>query len=182
MSANHRGRRKTLAIGIGAVLLLSATAAQARPPETTTVTLNVLRDVEGYHEEGIVTVREDPTGAVSLTIDITRTQACPGGSSVSRSETWRGTTTTASLTVANNLSSATASGTFTSGYSLTSSCEGETGNGAIGEVLIEGLATDRATRERTSDGVRRLTRTADLTATWGFSAFQGTGAIVKDIG
>jgi hypothetical protein len=131
-----------------------------------------------------VTVEEDPTGAVTLTINVTRTRACFGGSPGSTIETWQGTTATASLTVANNLASVSASGTFTSGYSLTSTCTGVAPvSDSIGDVLVEGLATDRTIRERTSDGVRILTRTADLTATWGFGgSFQGTGTIVKEIG
>lgn len=172
-----------MALVVTAGLLFAGTAAQAKPATTTTVAVDLSVTAPGLVQTGAVEVVEGADGTTTLIIDVTRTRDCAGGVPGTTVERWQGTTTVASLTVPNNLSSASAVGTLTAGYVWSSTCEGPAYlEGPVGDVIVEGLATDRTVRDRTSAGTRILTRSADFTVTFGTGAATSTGIIERLIG
>jgi hypothetical protein len=180
MSANHLVGRKAIAVALTAGLLVTATAVNAKPAETTTVAVVWTRSVPDLlTENGSVIIRQSADGTVTFDLDVSRVQSCPGGGQTV--ETWLGTTTQANLTVPNNLSTAAAAGDFTTLYSKVSDCEADT-TYQIGQVLVDGVATDRTIRDRTVDHVRTLTRNASFTLTFGSDALLRAGTIEKRIG
>jgi hypothetical protein len=178
-------RRKLFATAISVTILLTATAVQAAPSTTVSLTTGWTSGVAGdmVVEVGSVTVTETPDGAVSLSFVVTRTIACPDLEGAWTTERWQATDAPATLSIKNNLASASAVATVIGGLSVTSDCPGVgqvTGN--VGLVTIDALATDRTVRERTADGVRTLTRSVDVTVVAGSLIRQAPGEAQKIIG
>ncbi|MGQ0848152.1 MAG: hypothetical protein ACT4OP_03395 [Actinomycetota bacterium] len=167
------GRRLLSVLSVVLAMVL-ATAASAKPPATTTVSAAISRvDVTGSLE-----VTEDPAGNVTLDLFAVRT-TMNGGCTVT--ETWDAAGP-AVLAVANNLSSATATATFAGGHTLVDNCGGSSGPSPIGQVLVDALATAKTDRLRTEAGVRIVTRTAQVTVTFGSVGVVVPGEIEKTIG
>jgi len=178
-------RRKMLATAMSVSILLTATAVQAAPPTTATLTAEWTSGAPGgpVFEERSITVTETPDGVVSLSFDITRTLECLGTEGASTTERWQATAVPASLSVKNNLSAASAAATVTGGFSVTGNCPGVNAvSGDVGLVTIETVATSRTMRERTADGVRILTRSVDVAFNAGSFRVQGPGELEKRIG
>jgi len=178
-------RRKLLATAMSVALLLTATAVQAAPPSSATLTAEWTSGAPGdmTFEEGSITVSETPDGVVVLSFDVTRTIECLGTEGAATIERWQATDAPASLSVKNNLASATATATVTGGFSVITNCPGVTpGTGDVGAVTIEATATARTARERTQDGVRILTRSVDVAIVAGSLIRQAPGEIERLIG
>jgi hypothetical protein len=178
-------RRKLLAAAMSMAILLTATAVQAAPPTTATLTAEWTSGtpVDMVFEEGSITVTEALNGDVTLSFVITRTIVCTGDPTASTIERWQATDAPASWSIKNNLASASAEATVTGGFSVTSSCPGVIEvAGDVGLVTIDTLATDRTVRERTADGIRILTRSVDVAIVAGSLIRQAPGEIQKAIG
>ena len=177
--------RRLFASVTAVVLVLTATAVQAAPSATTNVTASWSSGNPGdlIVEVGQLTVTEAPNGTVTLSFDVSRTVVCFAFPEASTTERWQATNVPATLSVKNNLSSATATATVVGGFSVTSSCPGTvqtTGN--VGAVALDAVATNRTLRERTADRVRILTRGFDAAVNFGSWSFGVTGEIEKRIG
>ena len=118
--------RKLFASATAVMLVLTATAVQAAPPATTSVTASWSSGSQGglIVSLGQITVTEAPNGAVTLSFDIIHTVACLGLPGASTTERWQATNVPATLSVKNNLSSATATANVVGGFSVTSTCPG----------------------------------------------------------
>lgn len=175
-------RRTLLAAAMSVAIVLTTTAVQAAPPTTASLTAGWTSGAPGdmVFERGSITVTEALNGDVTLSFDVTRIVACLGGAATER---WQATDAPASLSIKNNLASASAVATVTGGFSLTSNCLGVgPAAGDVGLVTIETVATARTLRERTADGVRILTRSVDVAIVAGSLSRQGSGGIQKIIG
>jgi hypothetical protein len=178
-------RRKLLAAAMSMAILLTTTAVQAAPPTTASLTSAWTSGAPGgmVFEVGSITVTEALDGVVLLSFVITRTTACLGVVGASTTELWQATDAPASLSIKNNLSSATAVATVTGGFSVTSDCPGVAPDGGdVGLVTIDTVATARTVRERTADGVRILTRSVDVAIVAGSLIREAPGEIQKTIG
>ena len=177
--------RKLLASSALVMLLLTATAVQAAPQVTTTFIARWSSGSPGdmIVEVGQIAVTEAANGAVTLAFDFTRTIACPALPGASTIERWQATDAPATMSVKNNLSSATVTANIVGGASVTSTCPGvDNTTGDVGAVTIEAVATTRTLRERTIDRVRILTRTVEAAVSLGSWSFVTTGEIEKRIG
>ena len=177
--------RKFVAAATSVMLLLIATAAQAAPPSTATLIAGWSVGGPGalIVETGQVTITEAVTGEVTLSFDIIRTVACLAVPGASTTERWQATNAPATLSVKNNLSSATLVANVVGGLSVTSNCPGvDAVTGNVGPVSIDAVASTRTLRERTTDGVRILSRTVQLALNVGSLSIEGTGEIEKRIG
>ena len=175
-------RRKLLAAAMSMAILLTATAVQAAPPTTATLTAEWTSGTPAdmVFEVGSITVTEALNGDVTLSFDITRTVVCLDGVTTER---WQATDAPASLSIKNNLSSATAVATVVGGFSIASTCDDVISRvGDVGLVTIDTVATARTLRERTADGVRILTRSVDVAIVAGSLIRQAPGEIEKLIG
>ena len=134
-------------------------------------------------EVGSLTVTEALDGVVSLSFDRTRTIECLSLEGASTIERWETTDVPASLSIKNNLASASAVATVTGGFSVTSDCPGVIEDGGdVGLVTVDTVAAARTVRERTADGVRILTRRVGLAILAGSRSHQAPGKIQKSIG
>ena len=177
--------RKLFASSALVMLLLTATAVQAAPQVTTNFTANWSSGSPSdmIFEVGEIAVTEAPNGAVTLSFDVTRTVACPALPGASTIEVWQATDAPVTMSVKNNLASATATANIVGGLSVTSTCPGVTDTtGNIGAVTIDAVAATRTSRERTIDRVRVLTRNVDAAVSLGSWSFVTTGEIEKRIG
>ena len=177
--------RKLFASATAVVLVLTATAVQAAPPATTSLTASWSSGAsDGTTVSlGQITVTEATNGTVTLSFDITHTVACAGSPGASTTARWQATDAPASVSVKNNLSSATATANIVGGFSVTSTCPGVTEvTGDVGLVKIDAVATDRTSRERTLDRVRILTRSISAALHVGSWSAVVTGEIEKRIG
>lgn len=178
-------RRKLLAAASSVAILLISTAVQAAPSTTVSLTTGWTSGAAGdmVVEVGSVTVTETPDGVVSLSFVVTRTIACTDLAGAATTERWEATDAPASLSIKNNLASASVVATVTGGFSVTSDCPGVTEVGRdVGPVTIEAVAVDRTVRDRTADGVRTLTRSVDVTVMAGSLTRQSPGELQKTIG
>ena len=178
-------RRRMLAAAGSVAILLISTAVQAAPSTTVRLTTGWTSGVAGdmVVEVGSVSVTETPDGVVSLSLVVTRTIACPDLEGTSTIERWEAADAPASLSIKNNLASASAVATVTSGFSVTSDCTGVTETSQnVGIVTIETSATGRTVRDRAADGVRILTRKVDVTVVAGSLIRQAPGQLEKVIG
>ena len=177
-------RRKLLAAAMSVAILLMSTAAQAAPTTSTSLTTGWTSGASGdmVVEVGSVTVTQTPDGDVTLSFVINRTIVCPDVPTALTTERWEATAP-ASLSIKNNLSSASAAATVTGGYSVTSNCPDVIEvSGDVGLITIETVANARTVRERTADGVRILTRSVDFAIVAGSLERQAPGEIQKVIG
>jgi hypothetical protein len=177
--------RRLFASVTAVVLVLTATAVQAAPPATTSLTTSWSSGAPGGRvvSLGQITVTETSNGTVTLSFDITFTVACEGLVGASTTTRWQATDAPASLSVKNNLASATATANVVSGFSVTSTCPGVTEvTGDVGVVTIDAVGTNRTLRERTDDGVRILTRSISAGLHVGSWSAVVTGEIEKQIG
>lgn len=177
--------RKSFASTTALVLILTATAVQAAPSVTTSLTASLSSGSPGdlVVESGEITVTQAPDGTVTMSFDIIRTILCLSLSGASTIERYQAINVPATLSVKNNLASATAAANVVGGYSVTSTCPSMVPvTGDVGPVVINAVATDRTVRERTIDRVRVLTRSFDAAVTFGSWTFGVAGEIEKRIG
>jgi hypothetical protein len=177
--------RRLFASATAVMLVLTATAVQAAPSATTTVSASWSSGNPGdrFVSLGQITLTEAPDGTVTLSFDITFTVACEELIGASTTTRWQATDVPASLSVKNNLTSATATADVVGGFSVTSSCPGvPVVTDDVGPVTVDAVGTNRTLRERTADGVRILTRSISAGLHVGSWSAVVTGEIEKRIG